>query len=120
MLIECLAPEKLLLPAHRKADAGLVGRVVGSDVCSPHAISLLDSQRVDRAISPGHQTVWLPGLPEGRPQDRAVLDGAVQLVPELTHICDAKRAGRNIGDRDLTRGHVWKRLVRERLRGERG
>ena len=104
--VERRAAEELLVELHAEAEPGLVGRLVGRHVRAPHAIALLQPQRVDRAVAAGAQPVRAPGLPQRAPERRAVLHRAVELPAELAHVGHAQRAHRHVADRQLAQRHV--------------
>jgi hypothetical protein len=100
-LAEGARADEVLVLANTESEPGFERGVIGRDVSSPHAVALLESQRVDRTIAAGDQAMRLPGLPEGAPQRRAVLGRAVELPTELADERDADGADRNVADRDL-------------------
>ena len=92
--------------AHAEGEPGLKRRLVRRDVGSPHAVALLEPQRIDRAIPAGDEPVRVAGLPQRPPQPGAVLGRAVQLPAELAGVRDPERPDRHIADRDLPHRHV--------------
>ncbi len=73
---------------------------------APHAVALLQAQRVDRAVAAGDEPVLAPGVPQRAPQPGAVLGRAVQLPAELADERHAQRAHRHVADRHLAHAHV--------------
>src|SRR4029077_16575226 len=80
-LHERLTPDEpaLLVELDGEPDASLVGRLVGRDVGTPHAVALLQSHRVDRPIAARDDAVRLPLFPQCPPEPGPVLARAVEL-----------------------------------------
>ena len=83
-----------------------MGRLVGRDVGRPHAVALLQAQRVDRPVAAGREPVRLAGLPQRAPQPRAELGRAVELPAQLAGEGHAQRAHRHVADREVAHRHV--------------
>src|ERR1019366_4104970 len=110
------ADERALL-LHAEAEAGLIGGLVGGDVCRPYAVALLQPQRVDRAVAARREPVLAPGLPQGPPQPRPVLRRAVELPTELAHEGHAQGAHGHVPYGQLPHAHVGEL---QRVVGQRG
>ena len=111
--------EVALVELDREAETGLERRLLGRDVRAPHAVALLEPERVDRLVAAGDEPVLPTRLPERVPEGETELDRAVQLPAELAHVGDAQREAGHAPDRELLRGHVRERVVRKVGRGER-
>ena len=83
------------------------------DVRAPHAVALLEPQRVDRPVAARDEPVLPAGLPQRVPERDAVLGGAVELPAELPDVRHADGEARHRADRDRLRGHVRERGRRE-------
>ena len=64
------ADEVALVELHREAEPRLVRRVLGRDVRAPHAVALLEPQRVDRLVPAGDEPVLPARLPDRVPERR--------------------------------------------------
>ena len=65
------ADEVALVELDREPEPGLERRVVGRDVGAPHAVALLEPQRVDRLVAAGDEAVVAARRPRSRPRARA-------------------------------------------------
>src|SRR5579871_4801801 len=107
--------ERLVAP-HAELETRLERGVVGSDVGTPHAVALLQTQRVDRPVAARAQAMRLSGLVERPPEAGPVLRRAVELPAELADERHPERADRDVAERDLPQPHVAEieRVGRER------
>src|SRR5439155_21634241 len=65
------ADEVVLVELHGEAEARLERRLVGSDVGAPHAVALLEPQRVDRLVPARDESMLPPGVPDRVPKAAA-------------------------------------------------
>ena len=83
-----------LVELHGEPEPGLERRVVGRDVRAPHAVALLEPQRVDRLVAACDEPELPAGLPDRVPEREPELGRAVELPAELADVGDAQRRGR--------------------------
>src|SRR5207302_11215264 len=75
-----------LAQADGKTEPGLVWVVLGGDVAAPHPVSLLQSHRINRPVTCGHQAMGATRVPERVPELRPELDRTVQLPSQLADV----------------------------------
>src|SRR6476620_10160158 len=104
--VERVTADVVLVALDAEAEPGLEWVDVRRDVGRPHAVALLEPQRVDRAVAAGGHAVRLARRPQRAPEARAAPRRAVQLPAELAHEGDAQRAHRHVADCDVAHAHV--------------
>src|SRR5581483_7307638 len=77
--------EAALVQLHGEAEAGVERGRLRREVARPRAVTLLEPERLDRAVAAGRHAVDAKRVPERR----GVLGGAVQLPAELADVRDA-------------------------------
>ena len=105
----------VLVELHAEADAALVGGLVRGHVGAPHAVALLEAQRVDRPVAARRDAVRLARLPQRPPQRGPVLGRAVELVSQLPDVGHPQRPHGHVADGDLAQRHVGEVVVAEAL-----
>ena len=83
------APERVLLPADRPAEPGLVGRDVEGDVLAVQRVAHLGAQRVAGAEAAGQDAVRLAGRHQRVPQGDGDVVRGDQLVAALAGVAGA-------------------------------
>src|SRR5581483_1094321 len=77
--------EAALVQLHGEAEPGVERGGLRREVARPRAVTLLEPERLDRAVAAGRHAVDAKRVPERR----GVLGGAVQLPAELADVRDA-------------------------------
>src|SRR6266516_7595624 len=114
--------EVALVELDRETEACLEGRVLGADVGAPHAVALLEPERVDRLVPARHETMLATAFLDRVPEAKAIFDRAIELPAELAHVGDPQRETGHRADSQLARPHVGERelVCRQRLEDRPG